>query len=191
MEASFSFDFSALEEFLTSAATSLESGTEDPDIRVGLENAQALYLAEERQRYSVSSRGGGEWPDLAPSTKLQRYYQAGGRFPRQKGVRHADRLSQVSGLPFPILYITGDLYTSLYPGEPNNIFETTRDSVKAGTQDFKAIYHQSGGSRLPQRQILHMPTEELLAQMSEPILIGLRNMMAKAIGQESPALVAV
>lgn len=150
----------------------------------GFENAQATYLGDMRDQFQRNSRGGGLWPDLAPSTKLKRFYEAGGRFKRTKGVTRADRLRDVAKIPFPILYITGAIYTSLFPGETDNIFQHSEDSVSAGTQAFQANYHNSGAarSRLPRRQILHEPTDQLLAAMAQPIVAGFRTMIEEATG---------
>lgn len=175
-------DASAFCSFCDRAVAAVEMGTGNVDLRRGMENAQAMYLADMRQKFQSASHGDGRWPDLAPSTKLKRYYEAGGRFKRTKGIRHADRLKQVSSIPFPILYITGKFYTSLYPGEPENIFTDSPDSVSAGTYVEWAHYHQEGGGRLPQRRFLIEPTDELLHRMAAPIMAGVRSMIAKAIG---------
>jgi hypothetical protein len=175
-------DFTPFFAFCNKVSASMRYAMGDPDILAGHENAQAVYLGHMRREFQVASRGGGKWPDLAASTKMQRYYKAGGRFTREKGVTRAMRLEQISSVPFPILYDSGSLYTSLYPGQPGSIFMHSNDSVSAGTEIPYARYHQEGTGRMPQRIVLTPPTRELLNEMTAPIVAGFRAMINRAIG---------
>lgn len=179
-------DFSEFNAFANRATMSMRDGMGDGDLRTGHENAQAVYLGHMRREFQIASRGGGKWPDLAPSTKMQRYFKAGGRFQRTKGIKRADRLAQVANVPFPILYDTGTLYTSLAPGQPGNIFTHSNDSVSAGTEIEYAHFHQQGGARLPQRIILTQPTPEILEDMTPPIVAGFRAMIMRAMAGNNP-----
>jgi|GEM_PF-3269652 len=181
MDIGFTVDASQFFAFCGRAAASMDAGMGDQNIKGGFENAQAAYLGAMRKRFSSASHGDGTWPDISPSTKLKRYYKAGGRFKRTKGITRMDRLRQIASVPFPILYDTGLLYTSLYPGSPGNILAESPDSISAGSDVPYAVYHQLGGGRLPQRSILVTPTQEILDQMTAPITAGFRAMIAKAI----------
>lgn len=150
----------------------LQRPMSQPGLRAGAETAEETYLGAMRRRFSSASHGDGTWPDLKPSTKLQRYYEAGGRFKRQKGVTRLDRLRFVASLPFPVLYRTGSLYSSFVPGSAGSIFEVMSDRVRGGSSVDYAHYHQSGGGRLPRRSILIDPDAQLLQQMSAPIVKG-------------------
>jgi hypothetical protein len=176
MEIGVNIDTSAFHRFADQASAAVQAGMNDSDILLGHENAQIVYLADQRDKFNENSAGGGEWPDLKPSTKRARVYRAGGKLGRGKNK------IDVASLPLRILYESGDLYTSLYPNSPSNVFYHTQDAVIVGTEDFKAIYHQQGTRRMPQRQILHPPTAQLLEQMTQPIVAGFRAMIARATG---------
>lgn len=173
--------------FLRMARTRARAGMGNADLRNGVEDAQRAYLAGERAKFMSASHsaGGGEWPDLAPSTKLRRYRQAGGRFRRTKGVSRMDRLRQVASIPFPILYITGHFYSSLTPGEPDAYMAQTPDSIKVGTRVPWAHYHQTGGRRLPQRRFLHEPDDDQAKLMTERLRAGVRAMIDHAVSDAS------
>src|SRR5688572_25151800 len=119
----------------------------------GFEEAVHVYAGAVRRRFASAMNGDGTWAPLAESTKR-----------RKKRYGMADR----------ILYLTGDLYTSLVPGEAGSIFEVLSDRIRYGTSVPYAKYHQVGGGRLPQRTILVEPTEDILARCVAPIVSGWR-----------------
>lgn len=182
MEIGFEIDASPLTGFLNNLYTAAEAGLSGDELHGGFEKAQSLYLEAQRERFEENSRGGGEWADLSPSTKLGRYYSAGGRFKRERGVSRADRLNQVSGMQFSILNKTGGVLASLSPGDPQNILHADGDAMLAGTAVPRARFHNSGGARLPQRRILHDPTAQLLEDMTMPVTDGFRLMIYRAAG---------
>lgn len=159
----------------------LQRPMNQPDLRGGAVEAEETYLGAMRRRFASASHGDGTWPDIKPSTKLQRYYEAGGRFKRQKGVTRLDRLRFVASLPFPILYVSGETYSSLVPGAAGSLFEVMSDRVRGGTTVHHAHYHQEGGGRLPRRAILVDPDAQLCQQMSAPIVKGYQNFLTSNV----------
>lgn len=157
------------------------------DIKSGATAAMNYYMGAQREQFKIDSGGGGGWKDLAPSTKMKRYYEAGGRFKREKGVTHAMRLQYVATIPFPILYITGEFYTSLTPGEPLSYVAQTQDSLKTGTSWKWASTHYYGNPpRLPARRFLHDPEKETLSVMGSAVTQGYRAMFERAAADSSP-----
>lgn len=79
---------------------------------------------------------GGAWTPLAPST-----------------VR--ERARQGFGGPSPILFRTGQLAESLASRDAaGNVFEVTATSLRVGSADRTANYHQRGTRRMPRRPIV-------------------------------------
>ncbi len=153
----------------------------EESLREGVGEAQREYLGAMRRRFASASHGDGTWADLAPSTKLKRYYEAGNRFKRTKGVTHADRLRFVAAIPFPILYITGAGYSSLVEGQSDNLFQVMSDRVRAGSTVFHFPYHQRGGGRLPRRSILIDPDAAIMQQMTAPLGQGFRRFLTQNV----------
>lgn len=172
-------DTSAFDRMTSRLGFSVASGTQNADLRAGAQTGMQTYLGAMRRRYSSASGNDGTWKDLAPSTKLKRLYKAGGKMGRVKGSKAKDR---AASLPYPILYDTGKLYSSLVPGERGNVFEILTDRIRSGSAVAYAKYHQSGGTRLPQRQILVAPAAEVVSQMVAPVREGLVRVVAKASG---------
>jgi hypothetical protein len=165
-------DTSPFSRFTGRLAADLAAPLRDPAVRGGAVEAVEVYLGGMRRRFASASHGDGTWPDLAPSTKLKRLRDAGLRYKREKGVTRLDRLRFAAGVPLPILYVTGNLYSSLVPGEAGNVFDVLSDRIRAGSAVPYARYHQQGGGRLPRRSILVDPDAALLGQMSAPIVKG-------------------
>lgn len=69
MDISLSIDASRINQALERLA---EADLSTGPIGHGLDNAGMIYLGFTRRRFDALSKGGGEWPDLAYSTKLQR-----------------------------------------------------------------------------------------------------------------------
>ena len=120
LEISATLDATHLMNALASSADAFGSPTSG-DIGDGASEAQLVYLASMRRRYMTASQRDGTWQDQAPSTKLARFYRAGGKLGRGKGRTSRDT---VLSTPYPILYETGSLYSSLFPDQPGNVFET-------------------------------------------------------------------
>lgn len=138
------------------------AGWTDPHMNDAGEEIANIYSGEMRERFLTNSAGGGSWPDIKPDTKIERWRKAVGGF--RDRMPHSQRVALVQGAPFPILYITGQLYTSLVPGAPENILAFDSDAMVYGTSVFHAPFHQNPSipGRPPQRQILVMPGEATL-----------------------------
>lgn len=121
----------------------------------------ARYRAFAQRRFSAFSRGGGDWPPLAPSTI------AGRRRGRGRG-------------GVAILFDTGTLFRALDPTlGPGGIEDRRYWSVTVGyggpsrhpsgsaTIADIASFHQSGGGHLPQRKVIDFPSEEVESAMAK------------------------
>jgi hypothetical protein len=157
------------------------------------------YLTFIRRRFMENSRGGGEWPDLSPATKMARLRKT------QKGKRIAKKVRKMQefiqgyfpdsdlalrssmealGLHFDILRDTGTLFNSLSMGGAGNVFQEDADGITVGTQIGYASYHQEGRG-VPQRKILVPPDTETtdaidrkLSQVAKTMLSGQTGMAA-------------
>jgi len=118
----------------------------------GAMQAVHVYAGAMRRRFGEAAGGDGTWPKLKPATIA--------------------RKKKLTAWPERILYLTGRLYSSLVPDEPDNVFDVMSDRIRYGTATPYAGYHQSGGARLPRRTILIPPAEELLQKCIEPIQAG-------------------
>jgi len=79
--------------------------------------------------------GNSQWAPLAPSYRVWKAHHFPGR---------------------NILTLTGALKRSLTSTGGSHVEQITRTSMKIGTRDQKAIFHQRGTSKLPQRKIVNM-----------------------------------
>lgn len=176
IETDLSESFAAFDSMQAAVA----AGPRDPDIAQGMQTALDINDGYQRREFSGASHGDGFWPDLADSTKYERLRKAAGGFKRTKGISAMDR---VPTAPFilPVLYITGDLYSSLVPGAPGHFAETTDKSIASGTEIYFAHFHQEGGAHLPQRMIIIPPDSETLQQMTGAVVNGVQLALSKAI----------
>lgn len=155
------------------------SGTNNSAIKAGVQDAAYVYLGFIRRRYSAAEFSPPEpWKDLAPITK---YNRLRGAFVRTVGVSKAARLKTVASLQLPILYDTGDLYSSLAPGGAGYTEVFQDDGITVGSSVSYARYHQDGGGRLPRRAILVIPDADTLESMKRSIASGLQTAFNEAI----------
>lgn len=122
----------------------------------------AYYSAFAQRRFRDNSRGGGDWPDLAASTKKR----------RRKGKRKGGR-------KFAILMDTGTLFKALSIGAKGNYTEPFNTGVRFGFDSVPhggatasratiqeiAAYHNVGSSKLPKRVILPQPDKDTVEKM--------------------------
>jgi phage gpG-like protein len=77
-----------------------------------------------------------------------------------------------------ILVFSGNLNSSLVKnGDPNEVFETDKTSMKIGTSDKKAVWHHFGTQYLPERKIIKFSKEDStrwVKQAHEWIILQLR-----------------
>jgi len=64
----------------------------------------------------------------------------------------------------PILQLTGAMLESMTGGS-DHIEEIAKDSLKVGTRDPKALYHQRGTSKMPARPVIQLNDENKAAWM--------------------------
>jgi phage gpG-like protein len=115
----------------------------------GAMQAVHIYAGAMRRRFNDAAAGNGEWAALKPATIA--------------------RKKRLTAWPERILYLTGRLYSSLVPDEPDNVFDVMSDRIRYGTATPYAGYHQQGGGRLPRRSILIPPNEDILQKCIQPI----------------------
>lgn len=139
----------------------------------------------EETRFLEFSEGNGDWPDLAPSTKLRRAYKQGyrrGRHPRGEPTA----LEKASNMFFPILRDTEALLESVPVGGPDNEIVIEADGVTSQSTIPYGHYHQEGGSiagRPPQREFIVIPPAEILATVGKQIAAGIGAAIAAAIAE--------
>ena len=92
------------------------------------------------ERRYLDSEGAGRWTPLDDEYRLHK----------------VERVGQV-----PILQYTGRLYRSLTEqGAPGYVREETADSLRVGSSNPLARYHQEGAGRLPKREVIVITDEE-------------------------------
>lgn len=141
-------DAAPLDDFLDRLgdATDLDSGSA---FAHGMLEAADIYMGSMRERFDLYSERGGDWPEHALSTQRKR------------------------GRGAPILIENGDLRASLERDGANHLLETDSDTIREGSTDPKAHYHQHGTSRMPERAILDGPTQMTLDAMKQAAVTGL------------------
>lgn len=151
-----------------------------PPVRRMLNRWGHRFLGFLHDRYEKYSRGGGDWPDLAPSTKRHRKKaRKGHRGPRK----------------FAILIEYEILIGSLQVGSPGNILTVGRDSVTAGiggsarysqgkrtrgglpTIRDIANFHQQGRGNNPVRKIVVEPDRRCTRDMKRYGLEAVNEML--------------
>ena len=143
------------------------------------------YLSFARQKFTINSAGGGDWPSLANSTiasrmRKSRRTRRGRRITiaaRAFGIHNAERIDFVrENLRTTILVDTGVLKNGLNVGATGNLFAPHTFGIKVGYSGGShprsrasiaqiAAYHNAGTGRLPQRQIIYPPDEGVKASM--------------------------
>lgn len=180
-----------LRRFASVIRDNLASKQEGP-IRDAIHQWAAIYRSAMGERFVTNSRGGGDWPPLAESTKRQR------RGPQQKsgGKRGKRGKAHAATGNFTILTDTGLLRAVLlsnFVGTPGYLQEDIPFGVKVGfggpssypaggaTIADIASFHQSGGGHLPQRKILVEPPPECVARMVGVMEVAIAK-VAKDVG---------
>lgn len=155
-------------------------------IRLGLEEALKVYFEYMVTRFNKMSKGGDEWPDLAPSTKRNRYYKLNphqrlNKRKDQRGMSGEKSEARVAAMKFPILKDTGDLLASLTRGGKGHFYKVSSKGIEEGTTVMYAHYHQSGGGRLPRRMILVAPSDWVKSRMKTAVRNAVQTIVTKAI----------
>lgn len=147
-------------------------GHNTPAVVKTLKQWGVRYRSFVQRRFDLFSKGGGNWPPLKPATIAR----------RRKGPGQGK---------IAILRDTGTLFRALNPvlGQPGSLEEIRPFAVvlgfggasvhpngKATIADI-ASFHNAGAGHLPKRQIIVMPSRELLRDMAGD---AQRNLSAQA-----------
>lgn len=183
LELSCQTDASQLTSLIGYASSSFETPTQN-ELGDGARDSMQSYLGAMRRRFSTYSQRGGTWADQKPRTKLARFYRAGGRLGRT-GTRaeKAIRRAAIAAIPYPILYETGRLYSSMTPGAEDSIFESLPDRIRGGTSTPYSEYLQIGNTRMSARPFLTEPDPETIDVMALAQSRGVRQMWSNAAAQ--------
>ena len=141
-------DAAPLDDFVDRLSDSIDLDSGSAFAR-GMLEAADIYMGSMRERFDLYSERGGDWAEHAPSTQKKR------------------------GRGAPILVENGDLRASLERDGVNHLLEIEHDTIREGSTDPKAIYHQHGTSRMPERAILDGPTQMTLDAMKQAAVTGL------------------
>lgn len=156
---SLKLDASQLEKFGRALDQEINrSGTGRRPMHEALVAAALRYMAFIRRRFATQSRGGGEWPNLSPSTLARR--RSGAGVQGRAAVRRSNQALSARGVSSvgraAILRDTGTLANST----TNYATEQLTDGVRVGSEVQYGKYHQEGGKnpgRPPRRAIFVDP----------------------------------
>lgn len=147
-------------------------------IRRAMRQWAARYRGFAQQRFDRFSKGGGDWPPLAASTKARRRKARKGR---KKGATRSFSLLRDTGLMFAAL-------DTPWSRKPGALQKDIPFGVRAGfggpakypggkaTIADIAGFHDSGAGNLPKRQIIVVPDSRTLAAMAGDMERGLGQM---------------
>ena len=174
-EMRFKVDDSPLRELLRL----LKQGGDGGPVKDMLTQWGHRYLRFARRRYLrlARSRGGGEWPDFAASTRRKRGSMA----------------------KATLMIDTGTLVGALAVGGPGNLLDVMREGVRVGFSGSRrhpkgkasiadiAHFHPVGAGNLPKREILVEPDSLTTRGMHNDATRAVRKMMAQAEHRLGPA----
>ncbi len=170
---------------LAAALARLAAAARDPlaagPLRGATVDAGRAYMGGVRDRFKAASGGDGTWAPLAPSTIYKRLRAAGNAPAAIAHARRDRRLAAAVAAALPVLYVTGDLYSSLAPGGRDYVEEVTATAVRVGSANPLARFHQDGTPRMPARPILTAPTDGVTGRIRSLIASGLRAAVADAL----------
>jgi hypothetical protein len=171
-------DLRPLQRFRAQVDRDLRGSGNGP-IRQALKQWAVRYMTFIQRRYRANSRGAGEWPDLAESTKRRRRGPRRGRGGARK---------------FSILIDTGTLFAAtdpIFQRKPGQLQDDIPFGVRVGfggpaghpggraTIADIASFHQTGAGRLPRREILVPPTETVMRQMGSDMSRAVSRMIGE------------
>ena len=182
-------DITCVERDLEALGASIDYWTE-PGYRLALFEAGAVYAEFTTARYADFSAGGGDWPDLSPARKFERYHMMKGW---QQRLRGSDRIAIESAF-FPILRVENSnrMFNSFFEGGEGNInyIEIHPDEVDlvygSSVTDWRTgthypILHQLGGPNLPQRVVLAVPDMLTIDKMESALSKNISDGMESAV----------
>ena len=146
-------------------------------IRRAMRQWGARYRSFAQQRFDRYSKGGGDWPPLAESTKRRRRKARKGR---KKGATRSFSLLRDTGLMFAAL-------NPAWTGKAGALQEDIQFGIRVGyggpskhpggkaTIADIARFHDIGAGNLPERQIIDVP--------DAPTWVAMANDMDRALGK--------
>lgn len=173
-------DNSGLVRFRAIIDRGLASGgnAEGSPIRRMFKRWAVRYMAFIRRRFTVFSRGGGDWAPLSPFTIARRRAGALAKTGMATGIKSGTkRQVKQTTRTVAILVDTAVLRNSLTVGAPGSLFEQIDRGCRVGVGPTShnddgltigdiAAFHQYGGGKLPQRKILVDPDQNTLDGMA-------------------------
>ena len=180
-------DLTALKNLRKAVQRGLRSAGGSGPIRKAFNQWAFIYRSFLHERFDKFSKGGGNWAGLSPATKRARKKSKKGKNKRGKKTKAAIP----AGETFSILRNDGLLYNALQPSlsgkRPGALKKHIAFGVRVGyggsskhpsgkglTIQQIASYHQSGGGRLPQRQIIVDPDGKTQKRMREIMAAAMR-----------------
>ena len=184
---------------MTAFIDRLESALERKDsgpMNTGFKQASMRYLGFTRRRFVQLSGGGGEWPDLAVSTKVRRMrktseagnvhsgplmgkyaalYKSYNKLAKVKGEPKVTQAKLAASRHFDILRDSGLLLNSLSTGGPGFLEEALPNGIRVGTTVRYARFHQS-----PTR-LGHPPVRAIFVAPDEGTLKAIQEILANAV----------
>lgn len=147
-----------------------QDGGGNGPIHKAIHTACMIYMGFTRERYIEQSRGGGDWPPLAPSTIASR--RKGRNTQGAEAAETSAAIFQAQGVPAgeaSILIDTATLLGSLGSGQART--ESVPAGVRVGTVVEYAKYHQFGDG-VPKREIMVDPDMFTLALIEQALTRG-------------------
>ena len=180
-------DLRPLERFAGRLETGLRAGT--PPVGDAFKQWAVRYRSFVQERFDRFSKGGGDWPPLAESTKRQR--RAGRKGPRTKGGR-AGKAGAAAGVFSILRDKLSSLLTALTPvfiGIAGQLEERIPFGVRVGyggpgrhpegqaTIFDIATFHQEGKGHNPRREIIVDPPRNVTDAMAGDMDRALRRLI--------------
>lgn len=158
--------------------------------------AAMRFLTFTRRRFSIYSRGGGDWELLSVFTIRHRRKgrRRSTRVESLAAVRRNGRIERLvrAGGSFAILRDTGTLFNALFAGSPGNYIKRIGGGIRVGigggprhkkapmTIGRLAEIHNEGEGRVPQRLIV---TPDMDSRTRRGIMLDMRRAITKMGGQ--------
>lgn len=165
-------DLSGLIKFDRAIKRQLQ-GSGHGHIRDAIKKWGLRYRSWAQERFDTSSKGGGKWPPLKPSTIRRR------RTGKRQGKYGATSILRDTGVLFKVL-------TPTFQGTPGSIEEDIPFGIRVGyggpskhpngsvTVADIASFHQKGAGFLPERKIIVDPIDKVVDQMGRDMVIGIQ-----------------
>ncbi len=140
--------FASLDSYLENVRERIERGPYTKPLQEAIELA---HRRMEKTFTQATSPGGKPWPP------------------------HAETTVRLYG-PHPLLILSGAMKASTVVGGPDHIERVEPFTAYTGTKDRKAIFHQQGTKRMPQREF-HGVDDETADKMAEALADFLTEMI--------------